>query len=158
MTKQVDFAKQLLKGRIAEFIFDQMFRDSKKFTVIPFGYEAVMPELQQYTRGTKYEELLDTIRNAPDFALVSHDPTCVYLVEVKFRASLKYENTKERAETILNRWKFAHVFYATPSGFYFDRCTDLTVNGAKVTPLPVEMVSANLQQKYLSLLKEFIVR
>lgn len=158
---QQDFTKQLIKGRIAEIIFDQMFRDAKfgeerKFTVIPFGYENVMPELMQTVQGTKYNYLVDTIRNAPDFALVRHIPTEVFLVEVKYRSNLVSANVRETTAKILERWKMAYVFYATPEGFYFDKCSDLTKNDATITPLSEEMVSKDLQEKYLGLLREFI--
>ncbi len=90
---QKDWARQHIKGRIAEHIFDEMFRDAKfgeerNYTVIPFGYETVMPELMQTVKGTKYKELVNTIRDAPDFALVRHAPTEVLLVEVKYRSKL----------------------------------------------------------------------
>lgn len=80
---QPDFSRQLIKGKIAEVIFEQMFRETGRFTVIPFGYETVMPELMQYARGEAYRDLVDNIRNAPDFAMISHNPDEVYLVEVK---------------------------------------------------------------------------
>jgi len=39
----VNFTKQLVKGKIAEVIFAQMFRQSGNFTVLEFGYEKVIP-------------------------------------------------------------------------------------------------------------------
>src|SRR3989344_2978074 len=111
---QKDFSKQLIKGKIAELVFDQMFRDSGKYTVIPFGYESVVPELMQYTNGGEYKNLLDNIRNAPDFALVSHDPKEVFLVEVKYRSRIDGEEIKKTAAMICEQWKLAWIFIATP--------------------------------------------
>lgn len=76
---QTDFPKQLIKGKIAELVFDQMFRDTGKYTIIPFGYESIVPELRQYAGGTE-GNILENIQNAPDFALVIHDPKEVLLV------------------------------------------------------------------------------
>jgi hypothetical protein len=45
------FARNLVKGKIAETIFAQMLREAGDFTVLEFGYEKVIPELVQ--RGYK---------------------------------------------------------------------------------------------------------
>lgn len=121
----VEFSKQLIKGKIAELIFSQMFRNSNKFTVIPFGYENTFPEIAQYAYMANDIKVLDTIRSAPDFALVSHDKKDVYLVEVKYRSFLDNKHIKEMAEKIQNRWKSVQLFVATPSGFYFGNCSDI---------------------------------
>jgi hypothetical protein len=153
---QKDFSKQLIKGKIAELIFDQMFRDTGKYTVIPFGYETIVPELMQYTNTQEYKKLLDNIRNAPDFALVSHDPKSVSLVEVKYRSQIDMNDIRKNAAEIYDRWKLAHIFVATQGGFYFDLCTDLLKDGSCLTPIPENFVSQELQKKYLNLLTEFI--
>lgn len=152
---QKDFPKQFIKGKIAEIIFEQMFRDEKKYVVIPFGYESIVPELQQYAQGPENKKTLDTIRNAPDFALVSRDPQEVMLVEVKYRKNINREETKIKAAEICERWKLAWLFIASPKGFYFDKCSDL-VEDKELTPLSFDWVSKEKQEEYLLLLKEFI--
>ncbi len=156
MQTSQDFSKQLIKGKITEMIFEQMFRKSGKYTVIPFGYEVVVPELMQYANETREKGLLDTIRHAPDFALVSHDPTSVFLIEVKYRAHPSEKDIKKTVTRILEQWKLAHIFYATSDGFYFDKCSDLAKDGAKITPLSVEMVSKEIQGECLELLNDFV--
>lgn len=152
---QKDFSKQLIKGKIAEMVFDQMFREAGKYTVIPFGYESIVPELMQYTKQTEYKALLENIRNAPDFALVSHNPKEVFLVEIKYRSKIDLEEIKRSADDICERWKLAWLFVATPDGFYFDACTDIVESG-RMTPLTHEYMDKDLQEKYVALLKEFI--
>jgi hypothetical protein len=152
---QKDFSKQLIKGKIAEMVFDQMFREAGKYTVIPFGYESVMPELMQYTRQAEYKDLLENVRNAPDFALVSHNPKEVFLVEVKYRSKINMDEIREVASAICDRWKLAWIFIATPEGFYFDHCSDL-VEDARLTPLGEDLISKELQEKYRALLTDFI--
>ena len=41
--------------------------------------------LAQYQHHLQIKQVLNNIRNAPDFALLSHDRTRVFLVEVKYR-------------------------------------------------------------------------
>lgn len=75
---QQDFTKNFVKGKIAEIVFDQMFREEGKFTVIPFGYERTLPELAQHAKEAEYRQVIDNIRSAPDFALVSRDKKQVF--------------------------------------------------------------------------------
>jgi len=50
--KHYDFARNLVKGKIAETIFAQMLRETGSFTVLEFGYEKIIPDLV----GQGYEE------------------------------------------------------------------------------------------------------
>lgn len=153
-----DFPRDFITGKIAELVFDQMFRTTGKYTVIPFGYESSMPALQQAAKRANEQEILETIKNAPDFALISHDPEAILLVEVKYRLRMDLENYQATALKIVERWKLAWIFYATPNGFTFDKCTDLAKVGAAPTKLSEEVISGDLQEKYLGILNEFIAR
>ncbi|MBS3904201.1 MAG: hypothetical protein KGZ39_02620 [Simkania sp.] len=152
----IEFSEQLIKGKIAELIFSQMFRNSKKFTVIPFGYENTFPEIAQYAYMADNTQVLDTIRSAPDFALVSHDKRDVYLVEVKYRSFIDEKHVKEMAENIQNRWKSVQLFIATPKGFYFGDCEHILASNGVMYPLDLDWVSEKDQEGYIKLLNEFI--
>lgn len=151
----IDFSKQLIKGKVAEMIFDQMFRRVSTYTVIPFGYEAIIPELMQYAEREDRNVLMENIRNAPDFALVSHDPKSVLLVEVKYRTRIDMEEVKDTARRICRQWKLAQIFYATPNGFFFDSCSDIEGQDS-LTPLDTDTIPAEIQSEYIKLLKDFI--
>jgi hypothetical protein len=154
----IEFSEQLIKGKIAELIFSQMFRNSNKFTIIPFGYENTFPEIAQYAFMADNTQVLDTIRSAPDFALVSHDKREVYLVEVKYRSFLDNKHVKEIAEKIQNRWKSVQLFIATPTGFYFGNCSDILSSNGLISNLDMTWVSESDQREYVRLLNEFIVK
>ena len=80
-----NFSKDVIKGKIAEIIFELMFREAGKYTVIPFGYEKTFPELIQYSKRLPgAQKVIDNIKNAPDFAIISNDRKRIYLVEVKY--------------------------------------------------------------------------
>lgn len=153
---QKDFPESLIKGKIAELIFDLMFRASGKYTVIPFGFESTMPSLQQAAKKSYDDELFETIRNAPDFALVSHAAEAIHLVEVKYRSRPDLEDYRKTAKRIFEQWKLAWIFYATPEGFYFDKCNDLMDENSMLTPLSSDLVSAELQDKYHAILKKYL--
>jgi len=152
---QQDFAKNFIKGKIGEVIFDQMFRDQGKFVVIPFGYDRVIPEFSYYCKDKKNKEVIDNIRTAPDFALVSYDREEVFLVEVKYRTNLDIKEIVEVAKKIQEKWKMVWVFICTPDGFYFDE-TSKIIKKEKLTLMGEQWVSRELQEKYLKLLKDFI--
>lgn len=62
----LNFTRNLVKGRVAEVIFAQVFRNADCFTVLEFGYEKVIPDLLQYNHG--YDDpVIETLRTAPDF-------------------------------------------------------------------------------------------
>ncbi|MDZ4668463.1 MAG: hypothetical protein SGJ00_11360 [bacterium] len=156
MQTQIQFSEQLIKGKIAELIFSQMFRNSGKFTVIPFGYENTFPEIAQYANLARDKDAVEIIRNAPDFALVSHDKKEVYLVEVKYRSILTEKYVCEMAEKIQSRWKSVHLFIITPDGFYFGNCAEIINKNGNILKINHEWINELEQVQYLKLINEFI--
>lgn len=156
MQKQTEFSEQLIKGKIAELVFSQMFRNGHKFTVIPFGYENTFPEIPQYANLANDKQAVEIIRSAPDFALVSHDKKEVYLVEVKYRSILSEKYVLEMAEKIQSRWKSVHLFITTPEGFYFGNCAEIISNNGIIPKLQNEWVEETIQTDYTRILNEFI--
>ena len=150
-----DFSKNLIKGKIAQIIFEQMFREQGEYTVIPFGYENILPEI--FPQKNNYEgakRAIDNIRNAPDYTLISARKEKVFLVEVKYRRELNIEEIRNIAIKQIERWSPSFIFVATQGGFYFDLCTNI-INKTWITKLSDRMVSRELQNKYLELLVEF---
>lgn len=151
-----DFTKHLIKGKIAEVIFQQMFRDQGGYTIIPFGYEYTVPQLSQCVNSNKQaKRVIDNIKHAPDFALVSSDNQDVYLVEVKFRSIYSEKYAFEEATSQKERWDPSWLFYATLNGFYFDSCSSIVYKQGKAKKLSEKWISMELQSKSLELLKEF---
>jgi hypothetical protein len=151
----IEFSRDLIKGRIAEVVFEQMIRDEGKYTVIPFGYEHTMPTLAQYRHLTAgISKIMDNISDAPDFALISEDKTKVFLVEVKFRAKLDLEEIKECANGLLRRWEYSWIFVATPKDFYCSMCERI-IRDNNINKLSEDWVTKDRQNEYLKLLNEF---
>ena len=150
----VDFTRELIKGRIAEVIFEQMIREEGRYTVIPFGYEHTVPTLSQYQHLAQIKDVIDKIKDAPDFALVSHDKTKVYLVEIKYRSHLQIEEIKVHANKLLKRWDPSWLLVATPEGFYCSLCKSI-IETSKINQLSEKWVSSTKQSEYLQLLNEF---
>ena len=153
--KHINFIKQLVKGKIAEIIFEQMLAESGKFTILHSGYEYTLPELSQYQHHAQVKAVIENIRNAPDFILVSQDKKEVHLIEVKYQRVLNRKRAKEIAEDILKTWSPSWLFIATLDGFYFDPCHTILNNNGQIKPLYETWVDFKTQKEYLKLLNEF---
>src|SRR3989339_2221967 len=121
----IQFSRNLIKGRIAEVVFEQMMQEEGKYAVIPFGYEHTMPMLSQYQHLAIVRRVIDNIKDAPDFALVSEDKAKIYLVEVKYQTTPDIEVLKKSAKKLLKRWEPSWLFVATPGGFYCSPCSGI---------------------------------
>ena len=151
-----DFTEHLIKGKIAEVIFQQMFREQGGYNIIPFGYEYTVPQLSQCTNSSKQaKRVIDNIKHAPDFALVSSDSQDVYLVEVKFRSDYSEKYALEEATVQKERWDPSWLFYATLDGFYFDSCSSIIYRKGKAKKLSEKWIKQEFQDKNLELLKKF---
>ena len=151
----VNFSRQLIKGRVAEIIFQQMFGETGLFTIIPFGYEYTMPDLPPLQRSQQSKETLDTIRSSPDFAIISRDKKDVSLIEVKFRTKFDPRSIQPLASKQLKRWNPSLLFIATLDGFYLDRCARIVKRHGQIAKLSTKIIKKADQNKYLELLKEF---
>ncbi len=152
--KQLDFSDKLIKGRIAEIVFEQMLRDAGHFTVLRFGYEYVLPEI---THALKYEksETLQTLRTAPDFAVINKKTKEVRLIEVKFQRVLQKKYVLEDAERMAVSWNPSYLFIATLDGFFFDEISEIVSNQGVIKKFKFEHVPESLQIEYLDLLRKY---
>jgi hypothetical protein len=150
----INFSRNLIKGKIAETVFEQMIREEGKYTVIPFGYEHTMPTLAQYRNLVEIREVMDNISDAPDFVLISNDKKRILLVEVKYQNRFNLGQIKKSAEKLNKRWDVSWIFVATPVGFYCGTCKNICEDKV-LAPLPAIWVDKKRQAEYIDLLNEF---
>ena len=152
--KNVDFARNLVKGKIAETVFAQMLRETRLFTVLEFGYEKVIPELVQQGYGEK-NIMLETLRTAPDFAVIERQEKKVRLVEVKYMYSLNKSNVLKYAKRMSESWNPSYLFIATLDGFYFDEINLIIKNKGNISQFNHPQISKEIQEQYLSIIRDF---
>ncbi|HWY78759.1 MAG TPA: hypothetical protein VNW29_00205 [Candidatus Sulfotelmatobacter sp.] len=150
------YTEDLIKGKITEVIFEEMFRVSEEFTIIPLGYEHTTPILAQYQRHLEIQQVLENIRNAPDFALISEDKKRVFLVEVKYRNTFTTSEILEIARDISARFNPCFLFLVSKDNFYFSPCSSIINKNGKIESLRESWIKREIQINYLNLLKEFI--
>ncbi len=154
------FPKNLTKGKIAETIFWLMFRDTY-FTVLPFGYERVIPELAQIHRpdekGIKHtqDKIVGKISTNPDFVLIAPDKT-IYLIDVKYSQDPHPRRLISKAKETIKEWADCYYFIATPIGFFLDKCQAIAAGKTIFNPLSTDLINEETQKQYTNLLNEFI--
>ena len=155
MTHQKDFAKKLIKGRIAEVVFEQMLRETGEFTVLPFGYEYTFPKVAQMKKNFENGDVIDVLKTSPDFVVIENETNEVRLVEVKYKSQRVSSEIKKDAEKIYMSWKPAYLFIASPDGFYFDSVENIKKNEGKINSLNFPHITLELQQEFLDILNNF---
>jgi hypothetical protein len=150
----INFARNLVKGKIAETIFAQMLRESRHFTVLEFGYEKVIPEMIQQGY-TEKNVMIETLKTAPDFAVINRNTKEVKLIEVKYKKSLNTRHVLENAERMSSSWNPSYLFIATLYGFYFDSIENIINNKGKIPKFDDKLIPNKVQEKYLQILKDF---
>ncbi len=158
MSTNIEFTRNLIKGRIAENIFSQMYREVGHFTVLQFGYENIVPELVQHGYREDIEGgIVDTLKTAPDFAVIDPlaDGEKVRLVEVKYRRELDPAKTLIIAQRMHKSWNPSYLFIATQGGFYFSSIDEIIEAEGWIKPLDDARLPKHETDPYLEILRKF---
>jgi hypothetical protein len=156
---QFKFTHELIKGKIAEIIFEQMISHTEGYTILEFGYEKVVRQLAKENRGEQTQKAKDTIeiiRRAPDFAVINETTHDISLIEVKYMNKVTKPRVLAAAKDIKKSWKKSCLFVASPSGFYFDATDDIIHCKGGISEFNHGKINAKTKQQYLKLLNEFI--
>lgn len=99
--------------------------------------------------------MVETLRTAPDFAVINRETRRVELIEVKYQRTLNQEYTLKAAIRMSQSWNSSYLFIATLDGFYLDEITNIIKNDGKITPLSNPHITVDLQNDYLQILRNF---
>jgi hypothetical protein len=150
----IAFARNLVKGKIAEAVFAQMLRSTGEFTVLDFGYDRIIPELVQHGEGGD-NEMVETLRTAPDFAVINKKTKEVHLIEVKYRRTFIQKNILEIAERMSKNWNPSYLFLASVDGFYFGEVKTIIKNKGRIELLEHKQIPKETQIAFLRILNDF---
>lgn len=152
----IHFTHELIKGKIAEIIFEQMIQNTKGYTVLEFGYEKVVHQLAKAPKSADAKAMIEIVRKAPDYAIVNEDTHNVTLVEIKYMAKRTNGKVNAIAKDIERSWRHAALFIATPEGFYFDTVATIITNKGLIKEFSHTKIQPKLISQYVSMLNEFI--
>ena len=150
-----DFEHNLIKGRVAEMVFEMMMRESDAFTIIPFGYENTIHELIHYQGMKEQEQAIRRVKKTPDFVVINKETKTINLVEVKYRKNIDSEELKKKAQEVIYLWDPSWFFIATPEGFFFDSAENIVKNNGEIKRFYLKAITPELEAKYLELLNDF---
>lgn len=153
----IKFTHELIKGKIAEIIFEQMIHNTKGYTILEFGYEKVVQQLAKARKSEDAKAMIEIVRKAPDYAIVNEDTHNVTLVEIKYMAKRTNGKVNAIAKDIEKSWRHAALFIATPDGFFFDQVDTIISNKGVIKPFHHGKIQPKLVEQYLAMLNEFIV-
>ena len=153
----IHFTDQLIKGKIAEIVFEQMIHQTKGYTILEFGYEKVVRQLAKERKNDAAKETIEIVRRAPDFAIINEKTHDITLVEVKYMHQVTPKYVQHAARDIKKSWKRASLFIASPEGFYFGTVSELVDNGGHIKPFHHNHISKKRQLEYLALVNKYIV-
>jgi hypothetical protein len=148
--------KNFLKGKITEFIVAEMFKEGMNEVVIHLGYEYTTPELAEYHSHPMVMKALKNLRTAPDLVLIPKNNSSAFLVEVKYTSDFTRFDIKKAVLETSSFWDNVHLLVATNDRFYYGDCEKILLNDFKISPL--DIISPEIQSKYLKILNEFILR
>lgn len=153
-TNEISFARNLVKGKIAETVFAQMLRSTGQFTVLEFGYEKIIPELVGRGKSAN-DEMVETLRTAPDFAVINNKTKEVHLIEVKYRKVVKNSDILSIAKRMSESWNPSFLFVGTVDGFYFGNVKDIIKAKGKIKLLEHPQIPKSTQDNFLKILNDF---
>ncbi len=151
---EVSFARNLVKGKIAETVFAQMLRSTGQFTVLEFGYEKIIPELVGRGQGEN-NEMVEALRTAPDFAVINSKTKEVHLIEVKYRKSFSNSVVLGIAKRMSASWNPSYLFLASVDGFYFGEVKEIIERKGKIDLLNHPQIPQKTQENFLKILNDF---
>src|SRR3972149_1546653 len=116
---QENFGESMLKGRMAETLFEELLKESGNI-VYRFGYEAIVQNLVQLEeKFDRYNEVGERIRVIPDFIVLNKKGEPI-LVEVKFRGErVLHKETIERLDKVNKFWGAKVIFVNCKERPYF---------------------------------------
>lgn len=143
--KHLNFVSGLARSRVAQTIFEQMFRQTFGYHVYPSGYEVLFADsaLQSVEKSTS-SAAFEQVRVMPDFRInPKNKPHELMWVEVKFRSRLNYQEVRNTAQTLDRYYHGSHLFIATLDNFFMSPCERI-ITMRQILPLLESEIAQNL--------------
>lgn len=121
---------------------------------LSLGMKRLYPELIQSGISGE-DEMIETLKTAPDFAVINRATKEVRLIEVKYRKNIQHGDILRLAKRMSESWNPSYLFVASESGFYFDDIAKIIENKGEISPLKHPQIPDELQSQYLKILNDF---
>lgn len=126
--KERNYRFQMIKGRIAETLIQELFL-SLNYNVFRYGMENTIPGIMELLKGVR-SDVAEDIRRMPDFVIQNSKTKDVYFIEVKFRA-----NGEFRAKDLPKNYPYNNAYIILVSKKHIKCLTvDELMEGKEITP------------------------
>lgn len=150
------FLRNLIKNKSAELIVFEMFREGGEYIVAPFGQEMIVSELASIEKGETIKQEVLRLHERPQLSIIDQVRNTHYLVKVKYRENPTPQMILSIAQEISASWPTAYLCLVTPIGFFFEACRDILEKEGDILLIDPELISLEIQDKYLRLANETI--
>lgn len=126
--KERNYRFQMIKGRIAETLIQELFL-SLNYNVFRYGMENTIPGIMELLKGVR-SDVAEDIRRMPDFVIQNSKTKDVYFIEVKFRASGEF-----RAKDLPKNYPYNNAYIILVSKKHIKCLTvEELLEGKEITP------------------------
>ena len=151
------YLRNLIKNKSAELIVFEMFREGgDDYIVAPFGQEMIVSELASVEKGEALKQEVSRLHERPQLSIIDQVRNNHYLVKVKYRENPTPQMILSIAQEIATSWPAAYLCLVTPIGFFFESCRDIIEKAGDILLIDPELISLEVQDKYLRLANETI--
>lgn len=150
------YIRNLIKNKSAELIVFEMFQEASGYIIAPFGQEMIVSELASIEKGETIKQEVARLHERPQLSIIDQVRNANYFVKVKYRENPTPQMILSIAQEISTSWPTAYLCLVTPIGFFFDSCAGIIEKEGDVLLIDSNLISLEIQDKYLKLVNETI--
>ena len=140
----------MIKGRIAEALIEELFSTQEGYSVFRYGMESTVPGVMKPLKGVR-SDVAQNIRRMPDFVVQDKKTGEVYFIDVKFRADEEF-----KFEDLPEDYPYKNCYFIVVSKKHIKCITyDELERGNEITPTSTNYLN---NKKEFKLDKEVIIK
>ena len=152
----MSFEENLIKGKIVETIFQQMFIETDKYELYSFEATVDLSSIQHLSHHKDIQNILDGSSPVPQCIIVPKGKDEVYIINTLYSESYHSNDLIDQARDSHDKWEYSWLFLATRYHFHFDSCWNIMNSNGHMDLLPYTWIPRDIQDKYKSLLHQFL--
>lgn len=151
-----NFPENLIKGKIVETVFQQMFLGSDQYEMYSFEATVDFSSIQHLVHHTDIQNIIDGKAPVPQCIVVPKGKDEVYIVNTLYSPSYHSQDLMVLAEKYHSQWEYSWLFFATDHHLHFDSCWNIMNSHGHMDFLPYTWIPRDIQDKYRTLLHQFL--
>lgn len=150
------YMRNLIKNKSAELIVFEMFHEMGTYVVTSCGPEMIISEVASVEKSEDLKKEVTRLHERPQLSISNIVSGAHYLVKVKYRENPTPQMILAIAQEVATLWPTSHLCLVTPIGFFFDSCVDILKHEGDIALIDANIVSLEMQDKYLKITNDTI--